>query len=349
MRVAIVNDTATAVEALRRIIAAAPEHEVLWTAADGAEAVRMCAAALPDLVLMDLIMPVMDGIEATRRIMTETPCPILIVTSNIEDNAGRVFAAMGHGALDAIDTPQLGSANPLTAARVLLAKMAALGGLAGSSGHAARQERPSRPRSPMPLIAIGASAGGPAALSAIFSRLPKSFAAPIVVVQHIDERFAADMATWLTLHSALPVRVAREGDTPQPGLILLAGTSDHLVVKAQGRLGYTEVPAEAVYRPSVDVFFNSICAHWTGDVVGLLLTGMGSDGARGLRALREAGHHTIAQDRATSAVYGMPKAAAALDAAIDILPLDEIPTGLIDMVSPTYRKGKGIDGRHGQR
>ncbi len=349
MKVAIVNDTPTAVEALRRIIAAAPEHEVLWTAADGAEAVRMCAATPPDLVLMDLIMPVMDGIEATRRIMAETPCPILIVTSNIEDHAGRVFAAMGHGALDAVDTPQLGSAHPLTAARPLLAKMAALGGLTGQTDRIAPREGAARHRAHAPLIAIGASAGGPAALSAIFSRLPESFAAPIVVVQHIDERFAADMATWLTQHSALPVRLVREGDTPQPGHVLLAGTSDHLVVKAQGKLGYTEVPAAAVYRPSVDVFFDSVCAHWPGHAVGLLLTGMGSDGARGLRALREAGHHTIAQDRATSAVYGMPKAAAALEAAIDILPLDKIPTGLIDMISPTYRKGKGSDGRQDQR
>ncbi len=153
------------------------------------------------------------------------------------------------------------------------------------------------------------------------------------------------MATWLTQHSALPVRLVREGDTPQPGHVLLAGTSDHLVMKAQERLGYTEVPAEAIYRPSVDVFFNSICAHWSGNVIGLLLTGMGSDGARGLRALREAGHYTIAQDRASSAVYGMPKAAAALEAAIDILPLDKIPSGLIDMVSPAYRRGRRIDAR----
>ena len=349
MRIAIVNDTLTAVEALRRIIAAAPEHEVLWTAADGAEAVRMCAAALPDLVLMDLIMPVMDGIEATRRIMATTPCPILIVTSNIEDNAGRVFAAMGHGALDAIDTPQLGSAHALAAARPLLAKMAAVGGLTGHAGRPAPHAATVRHDGAVPLIAIGASAGGPAALSAILSRLPGGFAAPIVVVQHIDERFAAGMATWLSQHSALPVRLVREGDTPQPGHVLLAGTSDHLVVKAQGRLGYTAVPAEAVYRPSVDAFFDSVCAHWSGSAIGLLLTGMGSDGARGLRALRDAGHHTIAQDRATSAVYGMPKAAAALDAAIDILPLDKIPAGLIDMVSPGFRQGKDINGRHVQR
>ncbi len=349
MKVAIVNDTPTVLEALRRIISAAPEHRILWTAADGAEAVRMCAAELPDLVLMDLIMPKMDGVDATRLIMAQTPCPILIVTSNVEDNAARVFAAMGHGALDAIDTPQLGSANPLAAARPLLAKMAALNGLAGSADRRVGHVIPLRDRKRPPLIAIGASAGGPAALADILSNLPPTFPAPIVIVQHIDERFAAGMANWLTHHSAVPVRLAAEGDAPQPGHVLLAGTSDHLVMKAHGRLGYTAVPAEAVYRPSVDVFFESVCAHWSGDVVGVLLTGMGSDGARGLRELREAGHYTLAQDRATSAVYGMPKAAAALAAAIDILPLDKIPTRLIDKLSPAYRREGGIDGRQDRR
>ncbi len=345
MKVAIVNDTPTVVEALRRIIAAAPEHQILWTAGDGAEAVRMCAAELPDLILMDLIMPKMDGVDATRLIMAQTPCPILIVTSNVEDNAARVFAAMGHGALDAIDTPQLGSANPLAAARPLLAKMAALNGLAGGADRPAGRGAAARDRKREPLIAIGASAGGPAALADILSNLPKTFPAPIVIVQHIDERFASGMASWLTHHSTLPVRLALEGETPRGGLVLLAGTSDHLVMKAQDRLGYTTVPAEAVYRPSVDVFLDSLCAHWSGDVIGVLLTGMGSDGARGLRSLREAGHHTIAQDRATSAVYGMPKAAAALAAAIDILPLNKIPTRLFDMLSSAYRGGGGTNGR----
>src|ERR1700741_3135034 len=193
---------ATAVEALRRIISLAPEHRIVWTAHDGEEAVRMCAAEPPDLLLMDLIMPQMDGVEATRRIMTASPCPILIVTSSVEDHAGRVFAAMGHGALDAVDTPQLGSSDPLAGAQPLLAKMRALNGLAGNGVLPTRREGLTRRSGHQPLIAIGASAGGPAALAAILSRLPADFPAPIAVVQHVDERFAAGMATWLTRHSA---------------------------------------------------------------------------------------------------------------------------------------------------
>lgn len=336
MRIAIVNDMPMAVEALRRILALDPDYKIAWTAADGAEAVRQCAADLPDLVLMDLVMPRMDGVEATRQIMAHTPCPILIVTSNVEDNAGKVFAAMGHGALDAVDTPLLAARDPSAMARPLLAKIRMLGGLArerrGKGDGASRNSKRG------PLVAIGASAGGPAALAALFSKLPVDFPAPIVVVQHVDERFANDMAKWLTQHSPLPVAIAAEASLPKPGVILLAGTSDHLVMRRNGHLGYTATPAEAIYRPSVDVFFNSLAIGWTGPVVGVLLTGMGSDGARGLKALRDAGHYTVAQDRATSAVYGMPKAAAALSAAIDVLPLDRIPAKLMEKASSMPRE-----------
>ncbi len=343
MRIGIVNDMVTATEALRRIVTSAPEHQVAWTAVNGAEAVRLCATDLPDLVLMDLIMPEMDGVEATRRIMAGTPCPILIVTSSVEGQAARTFAAMGYGALDAIDTPMLGSANPQVAARPLLAKIRALNGLTAGERQASPALAARRRRAGGPLIAIGASAGGPAALAEILGKLPRDFPAAIAIIQHIDERFAAGMAGWLTQHSAIPVRLAAEGATPRPGAALLAGTSDHMVAKAGGRFGYTQQPAAAIYRPSIDVFFDSLCAHWSGEVIGVLLTGMGSDGARGLKALRDAGHHTIAQDRATSAVYGMPKAAAAIAAAVEILPLERIPAALAGLFAEGH--GTGGEGR----
>jgi chemotaxis response regulator CheB len=140
------------------------------------------------------------------------------------------------------------------------------------------------------------------------------------------------MADWLHQHSLLPVMVAREGQCPAPGTVLLAGTDDHLTLKSRGRLGYTHEPDDCAYRPSVDVFFQSVGLQWPGKAVGVLLTGMGNDGAQGLKGLRSRGHHTIAQDEATSAVYGMPKAAAMLDAAIDILAMDRIASRLIELV-----------------
>lgn len=175
-----------------------------------------------------------------------------------------------------------------------------------------------------PLVVIGASAGGPTALAEILSAFPAPFPAPVVIVQHIDAYFAPGMAHWLSQHSPLPVRVAKAADRPSPGGVLLAGTEEHLVFVTASALGYVPEPRDTPYRPSIDVFFRSVGRHWPGGVVAVLLTGMGRDGAQGLKVLRDAGAFTIAQDRASSAVYGMPAAAAGLDAATEILSLDAI-------------------------
>lgn len=340
MKIGIVNDLPMAVEVLRRALAGDPAHTVVWTAADGAEAVARCAQDTPDLVLMDLVMPGMDGVEATRRIMAQTPCAILVVTSSVGANTWKVFDAMGHGALDAVDTPVLG-AEPRSAAEPLLAKIGAIGRLIGNGRPAAigavRRSAAGTGR----LVAIGASAGGPAALSTLLAALPADFPAAIVVVQHVDRQFAAGMAEWLSQHSRLPVQVAAEGEEPRPGRALLAGTNDHLTLKSAGRVGYTPDPVDCAYRPSVDVFFHSVCRLWPGEAVGVLLTGMGRDGALGLKALRQRGWHTIAQDQATSAVYGMPKAAAALDAAVEILALDQIAPRLVERIARPPSRARG--------
>jgi len=330
MTIGIANDVPLALEALKRALALAPQHRVIWTARNGAEAVQKCAEALPDLVLMDLLMPQMDGVTATRRIMQETPCAILIVTVSVGTHAARTFQAMGHGAIDAVDTPTLGHGLLRETAAPLLAKIATIERLIADrqSGRVSRTPFSKR----QPLVAIGASAGGPAALATLLQGLPKDFLAAVIIVQHVDQEFAAGMAQWLNEQSALPVRLAMEGDQPEPATVLLAATQDHLVLKSPTRLGYTPDPVDYVYRPSVDVFFESVTQQWPGAVTGVLLTGMGRDGALGLKALRNKGHYTIAQDQATCAVYGMPKAAAALNAAVEVLPLAAIAPRLIHLV-----------------
>jgi len=343
MRIGIVNDLPLVVEALKRAVALKPGHEVAWVARHGAEAVEFCARDTPDLVLMDLLMPVMDGVEATRRIMAGSPCPILVVTVSVGANAWRVFEAMGRGALDAVDTPALGTGDPRESAAPLLAKIDTIARLIGDpSGDTptpvARVAIASLAAPPNCLLAIGASAGGPAAVAKVLSGLPRDFPAAVVVVQHVDEQFATGMADWLAHDSVLPVRVAREGERPALGTVLLAGTNDHLTLLAGGLLSYTPRPREYVYRPSVDVFFQSITRHWAGEAVGVLLTGMGRDGAVGLKALRNQGRYTIAQDEASCAVYGMPKAAAKLHAAVDILPLDRIAPKLAIAFGPKTSK-----------
>lgn len=326
MKIAIVNDMPLAVETLRRALALERRHQLIWVAGDGARAVELCARELPDLILMDLIMPVMDGVEATRRIMNQTPCAIVVVTASVGGNAWRVYEAMGHGALDAIDTPVSVLDDTVQGAAALLAKIDTIEKLVREPGRA--QAVAGRAHATAPdsggLLAIGASAGGPAAVLTLLRGLPREFPAAIVVVQHVDAQFAAGMAQWLGQQCALPVRIACEGESPAAGTVLLAGTNDHLALSAQQRLLYTPEPRDYVYRPSVDVFFHSVVHHWPGQAVGVLLTGMGRDGAAGLKALRDSGCHTIAQDQASSAVYGMPKAAAALGAAVEVLPLERI-------------------------
>jgi chemotaxis response regulator CheB len=284
---------------------------------------------------MDLLMPEMDGVEATRRIMTETPCAILIVTASVGANVRRTFEAMGYGALDAVDTPTFDRLDLRETAKALLAKIGTIGKLivdkaAQPSRALGFGGRTSIDRSGK-LLAIGASAGGPTALAKILSGLPLGFPAAVVIIQHVDEKFATGMAEWLSQHSQMPVRVAQEDNKLEVGVVLLAGTNDHLELKAPGRLGYTVTPVDYAYRPSVDVFFDSMNRFWTGEAIGVLLTGMGRDGALGLKALRNKGYHTIAQDQTSSAVYGMPKAAAMLDAAVEILALDRIAPRLLSL------------------
>jgi two-component system response regulator WspF len=337
MRIAIVNNLLIAVEALRRIVTGAPQHSLAWIARDGAEAVRRCAEDRPDLILMDLVMPVMDGVEATRRIMAATPCPILVVTATASDNSGRMFEALGAGALDAINTPALGVNGTSSGAAALLGKIAVLAQLTGPSfSEAASAGRTTTPFARTTanrihrnvLVAIGSSAGGPAALAEVLRELPKGFPGAIVVVQHLDAQFAEGLADWLGQQIALPVRLAREGEAPAPGAVLIAGRDEHLILKTSQTLAYTPLPLENSYRPSVDVFFRSIASHWCDDALGIVLTGMGRDGAIGLKKMRDAGFPTLAQDKASCAVYGMPKAAAELGGAAQVLPLAQIGSAL---------------------
>ena len=331
MRIGIVNDSSIAVEALRRTLAQRPGFDVAWVAHDGAQAVSMCTPTPPDLVLMDLVMPVMDGVAATREIMRRSPCPILIVTSDVGHHASLVFDAMGAGALDAVDTPVLGSADRARPASSLLAKIEAIAAQQADARQPAPSAAPREPARADALVAIGASAGGPAALATLLGRLPVNFGAGVVVVQHVDEAFAPGMADWLDQQTPLTVRLARAGERPSAGVVLLAGGNRHLRVDAGGRCAFADEPTDAVYRPSIDVFLQSVAENWRARAVGVLLTGMGRDGAAGLGAMRAQGFITIAQDRETSAVYGMPKAAAEAGAASQILPLASIAPQLVTL------------------
>lgn len=337
MRIAIVNDLLMAVEALRRAVTSCPEYTVAWIARDGEEAVRKCEKDRPDLILMDLIMPVMNGVEATRQIMRNSPCAILVVTATVEGNVGLVFEAMGHGALDAVNTPVLGTDGSLQGARELLAKIETIGRLIGRrtgprpTGAAVPAAR-KLPEQSMHLVVIGASTGGPTALAEILSQIPQDLSAAFVLVQHVDVQFASDFAKWLNERTPLHVRPAVPGCRPEVGTAWLAATNDHLIMVPDLSLDYSRDPVECFYRPSVDVFFKRAAACWPFTGVAMLLTGMGRDGAEGMLLLRRLGWFTIAQDESTSVVYGMPKAAKDLGAAEEVLPLPRIAPAIVERV-----------------
>ena len=333
MRIAIVNDLLIATEAIRRALVSDGVHTVAWMARDGAEAVEKCLRDRPDLVLMDLVMPVMDGVEATRRIMAASPCAILVVTATMQGNSGRVYEALGAGALDAVQTPAgAGGAAMLRVKidglekRVLASRFTpatvppvAVVGAPDPFGDGPGADC---------LVAVGASAGGPAALAELLGGLPADFRPAVVIVQHIDAAFTQGLVDWLGAASRLRVRPVTPGERPAAGEVRVATGDRHLLIDTSGRLALSEEPRGLNYLPSIDVFFASMARNWTREGAGVLLTGMGRDGAEGLLALRRAGFPTFAQDRESSAVYGMPKAAAELGAARQILPLREIAVKL---------------------
>jgi len=332
MRVGIISEQSLTAEALSRTILLRSAHEIHWVANSATTAVDLCAAKTPDVVLMAPPFVAMDGVDVTRRIMSGSPCPILIVTEHLGINTTFVLDALGVGALGAVDLLGFDGTDPSAGTTTLLAKMDTISRLMGEKVNGGNGKVPSvtAPRDAC-LVAIGASAGGPAAIATILRALPSDFPGSIVIVQHVGAEFVPGMASWLGDQSGRRVDVAVEGDRPTRTRTLVAGATGHLTFKGSTRLGYTAEPLDSAYCPSVDVFFRSVARCWRGQAIGVVLTGMGRDGAAGLKALRDKGHHTIAQDEATSVVYGMPKAAAALDAAIDVLPLDRIAERLLEL------------------
>lgn len=332
MRIAIVNDVRATSEALRRVVAALPGHEIAWVAADGVEAIAQAKRDRPDLILMDLLMPHLDGAQATRQIMAAAPCAILVVTATVSGNIALVYEAMGHGALDAVDTPILGPDGSLAGESALARKIDLIAKLLGPSAESRRA--PAAPRTPAAgaarLLVVGASTGGPKAVADLLRLLPRDRNLATVVVQHVDVAFAAGLARWLADRTGHPVEVAEPGRRPPAGTVLLAATNDHLVLTPERTLDYRAEPRDLFFRPSVDVFFESVADHWPDKGVAILLTGMGRDGARGLLRLRSRGWHTIAQDEATSVVWSMPKSAIDLGAASVVLPVERMPQSILD-------------------
>ncbi|MDT3740062.1 MAG: chemotaxis-specific protein-glutamate methyltransferase CheB [Candidatus Kapabacteria bacterium] len=332
MRIAIVNDVALEIEILRRSLNNYSGFEVAWLAHNGKEALEEFAKDKPDLILMNLSMPVMDGAAATKAIMEISPVAVLLVTSSVSINQAKVFEAMGYGALDVVRTPVLNSDGEIVGADELIKKINIFKKLINyhktvstETPNPHRSSKVKRTR----IVAIGSSTGGPKALSVILSQIPRDTKAAFIVIQHVDSQFATGLAEWLRNYSNLPLHLAESGISPENGNVYIANTDDHLFLNSHEKFEYTAKPLDNHFRPSVDVFFKSLTDNWSYKDIAVLLTGMGYDGAKGLLELKKNGWYTIAQDEATSIVYGMPKVASEMGAALEILPIEKIAESII--------------------
>ncbi|VAX00139.1 Chemotaxis response regulator protein-glutamate methylesterase CheB [hydrothermal vent metagenome] len=317
MKIAIVNDDPITLELLNISVLSTPEHQVIWLAESGEQAANFAQTERPDLILMDINMPNMNGVQATRLIMQQSPCAILIVTSSIEDHSDLVFDALGAGAVDAVNTPVLLGNTDANGVDSLLHKIAAINLLIDSSiKHRIKTKKE--------ILLIGASTGGPSALATILAALPIDFPIPIVIVQHVDVQFVSGLCDWLNKQTQLTVKLAEQGSHLFSGNVYMANSDKHLTINKFDVVQYQIEPLDSIHRPSINVLFDSIAHNWSGEALGVLLTGMGKDGAAGLLAMHKQDFCTFAQDEQSCAVYGMPKAAINLNAVDTVLPLDEI-------------------------
>lgn len=335
IRVLAVDDSLVVRNILVQILNSDREIEVVGTASNGEEAVHKTLALRPDVIMMDVEMPRMDGIEATRQIMMKRPTPILIVTSSAIRRARNLpFAAIKYGAVDLCEKPQgIGSYREMGVSVIKQVKVVSKLPVfkLSSRDKPPPSPVPVTPRSPVAkIVAIGASTGGPKALNQVFGRLPEHFPVPIVVVQHIGAPFLPGLVDWLESESANPVRVARDGEVVYPGTIFFAPPGHQMTLGLLGAVKLTQDPPVNSCRPSIDVLFESIARTYASHTVAALLTGMGEDGADGLAAIKAAGGRTVVQDEETSLIYGMPKAAVSRGAVDEIVPLERIAKRITD-------------------
>lgn len=347
IRVLLAEDSPTVRQYLTSLIQEMPGFEVVGTAVDGAEVVEMVQQIRPDVVSMDIKMPHMDGLEATRQIMAHCPTPVVVVSGMLEKDIALSMNALEAGALAVIPKPP-DRKNPAfnTRRNHLMTTLKAMAAVSVVS----RRERlekerenqeievaaPPRQRRTHPeILVIGASTGGPSALHHLLRDLPDDYPLPIVVAQHMPAEFIGGLARWLRQATALDVRLAENGLTLQPGMVVLAPGDYHIIITRRGTdlvVRLIEDSGAHRYQPSVDVLFNSV-AHICGSAaIGLILTGMGDDGAAGLLAMHEAGAYTLAQDEASATVFGMPQAAIKKGAVQTVISLADLPFKLMKLL-----------------
>jgi two-component system chemotaxis response regulator CheB len=337
IRVLVVDDSAFVRKAVQRMLGTVSDIEVVGTAADGEEGLARARELRPDVVTLDVKMPRLGGLETLERLMAEQPVPVLLMSTLTQEGAEVTLRGLELGAMDFVDKSSVQPMSMLSLAEELIAKIRALG---GARVRARPHPPPERTAEEGALLAeavvIAASTGGPSALQSIVSGLPAGFPAAVLVVQHIPRGFTRSLAERLDARSAIPVREAHDGDAVGPGTVLIAPAGIHTKLSRSSRedvhVVLDEEPREALHRPSADVLMASAAQAYGSRLVGVVLTGMGSDGTDGLRAIRSAGGRTLAESEETCVIYGMPKAA--LDAGVvdRVAPLDRMAGEIVAAV-----------------
>lgn len=339
-RVLVAEDSVTTRRLLVEILRSEPGVEVVGEASNGVEAVEMTRRLKPDVVTMDVHMPLMEGFEATRRIMVEAPTPIVIVTSSLDARAVEVsMHALRAGALTVLAPPAGPGADDFEVQRRRF-----LDAIESMSQVKVVRRWPERgvtvrpapaPVGPRPrLVAMAASTGGPAAIAQVLSELPGGFPLPILVVQHIALGFGRGFATWLNTVSSIRVKVAEEGEPLAAQTVYVAPDDRHLGVTDRPAIALSSAPPIVGSRPSATFLFDSVARAFGDSAIAVILTGMGRDGVEGLRAIRAAGGRILAQDEESSVVFGMPGAAVAEGLADATLPLGKVASRLRELVEP---------------
>ena len=342
--VLVVDDSGVSRELLARVLTSEPGIEVVGYACNGEEALAMAAEKNPDVVTMDIHMPGLDGYETTRRIMETQPRPIVIVSASfVRDDVPKMFRALEAGAVAAVEKPP-GPGSPAHAAlaQQFIDTVKAMADVRvirrwprGRSG-ALRPELPPKPPAagPLRLVVIGASTGGPPALQRVLAGLPKPCPVPIVIVQHISAGFVEGLADWLTASTGIPARIAQHGEVAPAGTALLAPDGLQTAVSRDGRIVCQSEPAEHGLRPAVSFLFRAAAENFGARAAGVLLTGMGRDGAAELKLMRDAGAVTLAQDQESSIIHGMPGEAIRLGAATHVGNPERLAALLHSMLAP---------------
>lgn len=337
LRILVAEDSPTARALLTEILQSQPGLEVVGSAATGADAVEMTERLRPDLVTMDVQMPQMDGLQATREIMASVPTPIIIVSSTARGDAALSLSATEAGALMVVPKPEGPSSEDFAEQREYLLRMvramARVRVVRRWRSHTPSHSlKPRARRSTQPrLVAIGASTGGPAALRELLRSMTPRFPVPVVVVQHIAKGFADGLAAWLSTSGGPPVSVAVQGEPLLSGRVYLAPDDKHLQVGSRLTAQLSEAPPVGQFRPSATHLFRSTAAALGAAAVGVILTGMGDDGVAGLRDLHQAGGLVLAQDEASSVIYGMAREAVNAGVVDEVLSLHDLPARLLEL------------------